>query len=94
MRGKVTPLFTDSGHPESKLIRKRFVKDQDREKQHLYYAKLEERRSKMRATLEKERKSRREAQVRGLMHCTSRGSPNSSSHVYTVNVLTRMVYKS
>ncbi|XP_050692200.1 DNA-dependent protein kinase catalytic subunit-like isoform X2 [Eriocheir sinensis] len=61
------PMFTvgtsDSGQPQSKLIRRRFVKEQDREKQHLYFAKLEERRSKMRATLEKERKSRREAQV-------------------------------
>ncbi|KAG0714954.1 DNA-dependent protein kinase catalytic subunit [Chionoecetes opilio] len=54
---------SDSGDVQSKLLRKRFVKDQDREKQAIYFAKLEERRSKMRATVERERKSRREAQV-------------------------------
>ncbi|ROT76685.1 putative DNA-dependent protein kinase catalytic subunit-like [Penaeus vannamei] len=48
---------------QSKLIRRRFVKNQDREKQSIYFAKIEERRSKLREKLEKERKFRREAQV-------------------------------
>ncbi|XP_063611241.1 DNA-dependent protein kinase catalytic subunit-like [Penaeus indicus] len=48
---------------QSKLIRRRFVKNQDREKESIYFAKMEERRSKLREKLEKERKLRREAQV-------------------------------
>ncbi|XP_069947778.1 DNA-dependent protein kinase catalytic subunit isoform X2 [Cherax quadricarinatus] len=48
---------------QSRLVRRRFVKNQDREKQSIYFAKLEERRIKLRDTLEQERRSRREAQV-------------------------------
>ncbi|XP_071521265.1 DNA-dependent protein kinase catalytic subunit-like [Panulirus ornatus] len=47
----------------SKLIRRRFVKNQDREQQSIYYAKMEERRSRLREALVKERQLRREAQV-------------------------------
>ncbi|KAK4317884.1 hypothetical protein Pmani_011063 [Petrolisthes manimaculis] len=53
----------DSIDVESKLMRRRFVRNQDREKQYIHYVKLEERRSRLRETLEKERRSRREAQV-------------------------------
>lgn len=55
--------FTDSVDVESKLMRRRFVRNQDWEKQRIHFAKLEERRSKLRETLQKERRSRREAQV-------------------------------
>lgn len=43
------------------------MKNQDREKQSIYFAKMEERRSKLREKLEKERKFRREAQVCGYV---------------------------
>lgn len=48
---------------QSKLIRRRFVRDQDREKQSNYFAKLESQRRKTREAIHKERKLRREAQV-------------------------------
>ncbi|XP_042208389.1 DNA-dependent protein kinase catalytic subunit-like [Homarus americanus] len=48
---------------QSKLLRRRFVRNQDREKQTIYFAKMEERRRKLRDKLEHERRSRREAQV-------------------------------
>uniref|UniRef100_A0A0P4W3R0 non-specific serine/threonine protein kinase n=1 Tax=Scylla olivacea TaxID=85551 RepID=A0A0P4W3R0_SCYOL len=63
MQPAETSTTTDSGNIQSKLLRKRFYKDQDREKQTIFFAKQEERRNKMRATLEMERKLRREAQV-------------------------------
>lgn len=61
-------FYTDAADTmQSKLIRRRFVKNQDREKQSIYFAKIEERRSKLREKLEKERKFRREAQVCGCV---------------------------
>ncbi|XP_076033927.1 DNA-dependent protein kinase catalytic subunit-like [Oratosquilla oratoria] len=48
---------------KSKLLRRRFTRNQDREKEHIYFAKREEQRRKLRDKLEEERKLRREAQV-------------------------------
>ena len=58
-------MFTESSEErlKSKLIRRRFVKNQDLEKQKAYFVRQDERRRKLRNTLEIERKNRREAQV-------------------------------
>ena len=48
---------------ETQVLRRRFVTNQDREKQTIYFARQEERRRKLRVQIETERKLRREAQV-------------------------------
>ncbi|KAK7063259.1 hypothetical protein SK128_028362 [Halocaridina rubra] len=53
----------EASSTQSKLIRRRFVRNQDREKQSIHFAKIEERRRKQRDAVERMRRSRREAQV-------------------------------
>ena len=55
----------DENNPKSasQLIRRRFIREQDREKQSIHFAKLEEKRRLTQQRLQLERKKRREAQV-------------------------------